>query len=186
MVFAAAPIPLVSTMSPAAGLTLFTRPPTPRFCQSSRSCSCFLTRSACLTATICKACGGGPGEAGSSLTSTRSPVSRSLNWRVSALLRSFCPGEMRLIAVVEGTSNWRTSPASVFTVTVVPPMAVMVPTKREGDGVCARRKGAARRNAAKLTKNDLRMIEAGTNVFILLIISHFSTDKTFPLAGAME
>jgi len=34
---------------------------------------CFSTTSACLTATICRACPAGPGASGSSFTSTRSP-----------------------------------------------------------------------------------------------------------------
>jgi hypothetical protein len=90
------------------------------------------------------------------------------------------------MAAVEGTSNWRTSPASVFTVTVAPLIAVMVPKKRVV-GACARARGAARKkatNTSELIESDLRMVETGMRIFMLLSISLFSTDRIFPVTGA--
>ena len=84
--------------------------------------------------------------------------------------------------------------------TVVPLMTVMVPRKRED--ACARSRGAPCRQAARATKSikaviavkpvravkaidsDSRMIVAGTRIFKLLCISHFSTGRRLPVAGA--
>jgi hypothetical protein len=93
---------------------------------------------------------------------------------VSAELRSFWPGEMRLIAAVDGTSTWRASPVSGFTVRVVPSMAVIVPRKREG--ACAAAVGVTESEAA-----DKAMVSANGTFkrellnLILLFISLFST-----------
>jgi hypothetical protein len=64
---------------------------------------------------------------------------------VSAALKSLCPGAMRLMAADDGTSTWRVSPASVFTVNVLPLIALMVPKK--WDGAWAFNSGVATSNA---------------------------------------
>ncbi len=169
-------------MTPFALSTLFTSPPTPRCCQSSRSFCCFRATSACLMATIRSACAVGPDKPGSTFTSTRSPVSRSLNAIVTAALKFFSPGAMRRIAAVEGTSTWRTSPASVFIVSVLPLMAVIVPPKLAA--VCAPAMAAASPAATRSAIDSAtHTMVRGTGIFNLLFISHFSTDRSLSAAG---
>ena len=71
---------------------------------------------------------------GSSCTRTRSPTAKSPTLIAAASL-NFCPGSTRLMLAPSGTVTCFSSPASVFTVRLLPLMAVIEPTNR---GACAK------------------------------------------------
>src|ERR1035437_8979407 len=85
---------------------------------------------------------------------------------------------MRLSAAVEGTSTWYAWPWSVFTVSVLPPMAVIVPTNREG--VCAPARTAP---ASKAIDIAICAILIGNQILILFFINQFSTGLYLSVSG---
>src|ERR1035437_5313984 len=85
---------------------------------------------------------------------------------------------MRLSAAVEGTSTWYAWPWSVFTVSVLPPMAVIVPTNREG--VCA---PASTAPASRAIDTATCANLWGNRIFILFFINQFSTGLYLSVSG---
>ena len=110
------------------GSALLTRPPTLRFCQSSRSCSCFASTSARFITMMPSAGTGWAVSEAFQRTNTRSPTCKSFNSTGTAVFKSVCPGATRTILVVGWTLTAALLPESVVIVTVVPSIDLMAPT----------------------------------------------------------
>ena len=89
---------------PAAGSTALTMPPTPRFCQSCRSCWRRASKSERFIATTDEATSDKLSSEALPATRMRSPTWRSSNrMGVEFAFGSFSPGATRMIRAVSGT-----------------------------------------------------------------------------------
>src|ERR1700722_17522603 len=111
----APPAPVETVTVAAAASTALTSPPVPRFCQSSRSFSCFCAMSAPLIATNNVASNDLPSALAEPRAITRSPACKSARLNGLAPARVFCPGSIRSSRAFSSTVTCIVAPASFLT-----------------------------------------------------------------------
>ena len=121
---------------PLAGSTALTNPPMPRFCQSSRSCVFFASRSVRFIAITQTAVIAFASSDARTRTSTRSPTCKSVNAIGVADFKSFSPGATCTIFALSATVTLTSVPPSAAKTSALPLMDFTAPTFC-AKGVCA-------------------------------------------------